>query len=312
MSALRVGIVGAGLMGVGIAQVFAAGGHEVDLYDPDPDALARAPQRLAHISDLLEQPSSGVERVTKHAELGPAVQQAKLVVEAGPELLAVKQEIFARLSQLAPPDAVLASNTSAIPIREIVTAVSDRGRTLGTHFWNPPYCVPLVEVVQSDATAPDTVAWTVGVLDELGMKPVHVRADVPGFVGNRLQHALKREAIALVASGVCDAETVDTVVKYGLGRRLGTLGPMEQSDLVGLDLTLAIHRVLMPSLDRTAEPHPHLVAKVQEGELGMKTGRGFRAWTPEEAAAVRSRLERELIEFARKQQGPEPPPSPPR
>lgn len=299
MSGLRVGVVGAGLMGAGIAQVFAAGGHEVALYDPDRKALARARQRIGEIAELLGQPRELERRVTTHNELEPAVVDAKLVIEAAPEELTLKQKIFATLEDVAAADAVLATNTSSLPIREIAARLADPSRALGTHFWNPPYCVPLVEVVQAEATAPGTVRWTMDVLERLGMKPVHVCADIPGFIGNRLQHALKREAIALVAAGVCDAETVDTVVKYGFGRRLATLGPLEQSDLVGLDLTLAIHRTLMPTLDTTAEPHPYLVAKVEAGELGMKTGRGFREWTPEQAQAVRERVEQELLTAAR-------------
>jgi 3-hydroxybutyryl-CoA dehydrogenase len=132
------------------------------------------------------------------------------------------------------------------------------------------------------------------------MKPVHVRSDVPGFVGNRLQHALKREAIALVADGVCDAETVDTVTRYGFGARLGIVGPLEQADLTGLQLTLAIHDVLMPSLDRTPVPHPFLVSKVERGETGAAVGRGFRDWAPGEAQERRTQITRELVAAARR------------
>jgi 3-hydroxybutyryl-CoA dehydrogenase len=128
---------------------------------------------------------------------------------------------------------------------------------------------------------------------------VHVRRDIPGFVGNRLQHALKREAVALVAAGVCDAETIDTVVKEGFGTRMAVLGPMEQSDLVGLDLTLEIAEVLYADLDRTAGPHPYLRDKVKAGKLGMKSGEGFRQWTPETADAVRRRLSRFLAAQAK-------------
>jgi 3-hydroxybutyryl-CoA dehydrogenase len=136
-------------------------------------------------------------------------------------------------------------------------------------------------------------------LREAGRKPVHVKKDVPGFVGNRLQHALKREAIALVAAGVCDAETIDTVVKSGFGARMAVLGPMEQSDLVGLDLTLDIQNVLLADLDRSTEPTALLKDKVASGKLGMRTGEGFRRWTPEQADAVRERLRRYLAEQAK-------------
>ena len=291
----RVAVVGAGLMGAGIAQVFAASGHPVALYDPSEDALATAPRRVRSICELLGQDLSVAELVTPTSDLAAAAGDADLVVEAAPEDRALKRELFAALSQLARPQAILASNTSSIPIRDLAAGAADRSRVVGTHFWNPPYLVPLVEVVQSEETAASVVAAVVGLLEEVGMEPVHVRADIPGFVGNRLQHALKREAIALVASGVCDAETVDTVAKLGLGRRLRVLGPLEQSDLIGLDLTLAIHEVLMPSLDRTPAPHPFLVEKVRRGELGMKSGRGFREWSPEAADAVQTRLLEELL-----------------
>lgn len=304
MSGVRIGVVGAGLMGTAIAQVLAAADHEVDLFDPSEDARHRAAVRIREIFERLGQPTAGARHVTLHKELKPAVTEAAYVFEAGPEKLPVKQEIFARLSQFAPSDAILASNTSAIPIREIGAHVTDRGRVVGAHFWNPPYAIKLVEVVQSDATTAEAVAATIQLLDEAKMKPVHVRVDTPGFVGNRLQHALKREAIALVAAGVCDAETVDTVVKHGFGRRLATLGPLEQSDLVGLDLTLDIHRTLMPALDNTPEPHPYLVERVEHGDLGMKTGHGFRHWTTDEAQTVRERFERELLEIARHRDRP--------
>jgi 3-hydroxybutyryl-CoA dehydrogenase len=136
-------------------------------------------------------------------------------------------------------------------------------------------------------------------LRRAGKTPVHVRRDIPGFVGNRLQHAMKREAIALVAAGVCDAETIDTVVKEGPGARMAVLGPMEQSDLVGLDLTLDIAEVLYAELDRTAGPHPFLRQKVHDGKLGMKTGEGLRRWTADTADAVRQRLSHFLVEQAK-------------
>jgi 3-hydroxybutyryl-CoA dehydrogenase len=154
--------------------------------------------------------------------------------------------------------------------------------------------------VQSDESDPRLIEWTIGLLGEVGMKPVHVKADIPGFIGNRLQHALKREAIALLAGGACDAETIDTVVKYGFGPRLGVLGPLEQSDLSGLTLTLQIHDVLIASLDRTPGPHPLLVEKVHRGELGASTGQGFRSWSPGEAATLRDRVSAELVELARR------------
>jgi 3-hydroxybutyryl-CoA dehydrogenase len=181
-----------------------------------------------------------------------------------------------------------------IPVARITERTRHRGRALGTHWWNPAYLIPLVEVVQAEATDPEVVERMLRLLAAAGKTPVHVRRDVPGFVGNRLQHALWREAFRLVEDGVCDAETVDVVVKSSFGRRLGVLGPIENADLVGLDLTLAIHEYLLPDLDRTPGPAAVLRDKVARGELGMTTGRGLRIWGEGEAAAVRERLLRYL------------------
>ncbi len=224
---------------------------------------------------------------------------AALVIEAAPEKLALKQKLFADLEAVVAPDTILASNSSAIPSTEIGRHLKHRERVVGTHFWNPPHLVPLVEVIQTEKTSDAVIARTMDLLRGAGLKPVHVRKDIPGFIGNRLQHALKREAIALVADGVCDAETIDDVVKSGFGARMAVLGPMEQSDLVGLNLTLDIHEALIEHLDRTAGPHPYLRDKVARGQLGMKTGEGFRRWTPQQADEVRERLRHFLADQAK-------------
>lgn len=281
-------------MGSGIAHVLAAAGHRVELFDPDPSALAAVPGRLAAISSEL-----GLEAlpgaVAVHDSLAEAVAAAALVIEAGPERLEVKREIFAELEAQAPAEAILATNTSALPIAEIAAGLRTRGRVVGTHFWNPPHLVELVEVIESEATEATVVARTIALLAEAGMRPVHVKADIPGFIGNRLQHAMKREAIALVAAGHCDAEGLDEVVKHGFGARLAVLGPLEQSDLNGLTLTLEIHETLIPDLDRTPGPDPYLVAKVRDGELGAATGRGFRQWADGEADELRGRVTEFLL-----------------
>lgn len=302
-SGTQAAVVGAGVMGAGIAHVLAAAGASVVLFDPDPAALQGALARIEAMAGALGQEIAPVKaRLSTTTELAEAAADARIVIEAGPEQLSVKREIFAALLDLAPDRAVLASNTSAIPIRDIAAGVSGSERILGTHFWHPPQLVPLVEVIQSDATSPEAVDWTIALLAVSGMRPVRIRADVPGFVGNRLQHALKREAIALVAAGVCDAETLDTVVTSGFGIRLGILGPLEQADLGGLDLTYKIHQVVMPALDNTPVPHPYLAAKVERGELGAKTGRGFGEWTPERARARRQEVEHFLLDAARRRQ----------
>ena len=293
---LKIGVVGGGLMGHGIAYLLAAAGHQVGVFELSDDLRTSLPQRLQSICDLLGDDPAVVRRISLHAELAPAVKDAAFVFEAAPEKLPLKQKIFAELESLASADTILASNSSAIPTTEIGRNLVHRERVVGTHFWNPPHLVPLVEVIQNEKTSEAVVARTIELLRDAGKVPVHVRRDIPGFVGNRLQHALKREAIALVAAGVCDAETLDTVVKEGFGARMAVLGPLEQSDLVGLDLTLDISEVLVADLDRSAGPHPFLREKVGAGKLGMKSGEGFRKWTPEQADAVRDRLRSFLAE----------------
>jgi 3-hydroxybutyryl-CoA dehydrogenase len=295
----RIGIVGGGLMGHGIAYLLAAAGHSLGVFEPAADLRASMPQRLQSILDLLGDDPKLVSRITVHEKLAPAVKAAAFVFEAAPEKLPLKQKLFAELESLVASDTILASNSSAIPSTEIGRHLAHRARVVGTHFWNPPHLVPLVEVIQNEKTSDETVRATMELLREAGKTPVHVRRDVPGFVGNRLQHAMKREAVALVAAGVCDADTIDIVVREGFGARTAVLGPMEQSDLVGLNLTLDIAEVLYQHLDNTAGPHPFLREKVMAGKLGMKTGEGLRKWTPEAADAVRQRLSRFLAEQAK-------------
>jgi 3-hydroxybutyryl-CoA dehydrogenase len=258
------------------------------------------PARIAEICDLLGTDRAAADRVIGGSSIAWAAANASIIIEAAPERLALKQQIFATLEQHAPADAILASNTSALPISQIAAGLPTRERILGAHFWNPPHLVPLVEIVLMDEANRPAAERLAGVLRAIGRHPVFVQRDIPGFIGNRLQHALKREAIALVAAGVCDAETIDDVVKQGFGARLGVLGPLEQSDLVGLDLTKNIHDTLIPDLDTTAHTHPYLETLIAKGDLGMKTGRGFRQWTPEQADAVRERLRRALIDTARR------------
>lgn len=294
MQKAQIAVIGAGLMGHGIAYLFAAAGHHVRVQDPEEIARDALPKRIGEIADLLGDASSPASRIEAGSDIAWAVANADLVVEAAPEKLALKQEIFSQLERHAPPHAILCSNTSVIPIGAISARIADKSRVLGTHFWNPPHLVPLVEIVlMSEANRPAAqVVETL--LREIGRHPVLVHRDISGFVGNRLQHALKREAIALVAAGVCDAETIDDVVKLGFGARLAVLGPLEQSDLVGLDLTKAIHDVVIADLDVTPTTHPYLDALVAQGKLGMKSGEGFRRWTPELAEATRERLRRFL------------------
>jgi 3-hydroxybutyryl-CoA dehydrogenase len=297
---LCIGIVGGGRMGSGIAYMLAQAGHAVGLFDTDPASLDLLPERFESIAGLLGHDGAAFRRINSSTDLGTIVQKADMVIEAAPERLEIKQSLFSQLDELAPAHAILASNTSAIPIAAIAERVSDKSRVIGTHFWNPPHLIRLVEVVQSDLGSGPAIDKAMEILGGAGWTPVHLKRDIPGFVGNRMQHALKREAIALVAAGVCDAKTVDTVVKMGFGGRLGVIGPLEQSDMLGLELTKNIHDVLLPDIDVTPHTQDHLNNLIAAGKLGMKTGEGFRTWTEEEADEVRNRLDNFLAEQARK------------
>ncbi len=290
----RIAVIGAGLMGHGIAQVFALHGHDVTIYDSFENNLKSVKDRItANLRDLGDDPKA-VERVTPQGDLAAAVRNADYVVEAVLEDLPLKQKLFAEIESYVRPDTILSSNTSVIPITKIMEGLKHRERALGTHWWNPPYLVPLVEVIGTQWTSQAAIDWTMKLHKDNGKTPVHVRKDVAGFVGNRLQHALWREAVALVENGICDAETVDTVIKASFGRRLAVLGPLENADLVGTDLTLAIHTTVLPEIESRPGPSPYLEKLVADGKLGMKSGEGFRTWTPEQQAALRSQVTQHL------------------
>jgi 3-hydroxybutyryl-CoA dehydrogenase len=290
MAKARIAVIGAGLMGHGIAQVFALAGHDVTIYDSFAAILDSAKARiLTNLKDLGDD-QKAIERVTPVGNLAQAVREADYVVEAVLEDLALKKKLFAEIENYVRSDTILASNTSVIPITRIMEGLKRRDRALGTHWWNPPYLVPLVEVIETQWTSPQAIDFTMKLHAAAGKKPAHVKKDVPGFIGNRLQHALWREAVALVESGICDAETVDNVIKSAFGRRLAMLGPLENANMVGTDLTLAIHKTVLPDIDSRPRPSPYLEKLVKDQKLGFKSGEGFRKWSPEQQAALRSKV----------------------
>lgn len=291
---LQIAVIGAGLMGHGIALTLARAGQYVAVTDPSPEARAALAARVSESLALMGESEAQIAKILKKIEIvdtiESAVKGAFAVFEAAPEKMALKQSIFAEIEAHAPDDCILASNTSVMPITEIMSGLRLKNRALGTHWWNPPHMIPLVEVIRTEWTEEGVVQAMMDLLADAGKTPVRVEKDVPGFIGNRLQHALWREAISLVERGICDAESVDTVVKSCFGRRLSVLGPLENADLVGTDLTLDIHNTVLADLEDRAGPSPYLERLVAEGKLGMKTGEGFRKWTPEDAAATRNRV----------------------
>ena len=287
---MKVAVVGAGLMGHGIAQVFALGGHAVALHDAVPAVRAGVRDRIARNLAELGLPPAALDAIIVRDDLAATVADADLVVECIAEDLAAKQALFAAVEPLARPDAVLATNTSVIRVTDIMGGLQRRERALATHWWNPPHLVPLVEIVATPWTDPAVVDVMMALHAALGQTPVHVKKDVNGSIGNRLQMAMWREALHLVETGVADAATIDAVVKASFGRRLAVLGPLENADLIGLELTRAIHANLFPTLDARPHPSPLLDGLVGAGHLGMRSGEGLRRWTPEEAEATRLRL----------------------
>jgi 3-hydroxybutyryl-CoA dehydrogenase len=293
-----VAVIGAGLMGSGIAACFAAAGYEVAVHDPVPEALAAAPARIAGCLEAMGAAADAIAAVRVESRPQDAVASAGFVFEAAPEDLELKQEIFARLDAIAAPGCILASNSSAMRPTEIFARAEHAGRTVGTHWWNPPHLVPLVEVVRGERTDEETFERTFELLAAVGKVPVRVERDPAGFVGNRLQHALWREAFQLVDEGVCDAETIDTVVKNGFGPRLAALGPMENADLVGLELTLSIHSYLLPRLTPPSEPAAGLRERIADGRTGMAAGEGWRRWPEGSPERVQAEVSEHLREAA--------------
>lgn len=295
----KIAIVGGGSMGHGCAMVFGAAGYPVGLYSRRAETLQKAVEGMRHDLTFLAERGLGkledvepiMARMSLTQNMEEAAADADFVLECVAEDMALKQETFQKLDQMCKPDAILATNTSVMSPTEIASTSKKRDRILGTHWWNPPFLIPLVEVVQTEETAPWVVDVTMELHRVIGKRPVHCKKDVPGFVANRLQHALWREAVSIVERGIADPATVDESIKYGPGFRLPVLAPLENADMVGLDLTLSIHNYVLKYLEDSHEASPLLKQKVEKGELGFKTGGvGFQKWTPEEQKALRTRL----------------------
>jgi len=291
--ALQAAIIGAGLMGHGIAQVFATAGHRVRITDANERALNEAPRRIAaSLADLGIEEAPVLARIQLTPSLAETLDDCTAVIEAVPEKIELKRTLFQQIAELAPRDALLATNTSSIPVTEIGRDLPDhaRRRLVGLHWWNPPVLVPLVEVIRTVFVDPAFFDRAFELMRLVGKEPVRVEKDIPGFIGNRLMHAFWREAISLVDAGVCDAETIDLVVKRGFGLRLPVLGPMENADLVGLELTRDIQRVIFPHLEKSSEPSHLLDRLIAERKFGMRSGEGLRKWTPEQISNAKRDL----------------------
>ena len=300
----NVKIFGAGLMGKNIAYVMASNPEfEVTLYpikEQDPKEGIRRNTR-----ELVENGIITSEEVEKHLKRihfttdidHSAIKNTDLVIEAVFEDMDIKRKVFKDLEERCSKEAIFCTNSSVMSPSEISKNLKFRERFVGTHFWNPAHLIPLVEVIKSDATTDNVAQTMMDIFEAVGKKPVLCRKDVPGFIGNRMQHALWREAVYIVEQGIADAKTVDDAVKYSFGLRLPQLAPLENADMVGLDLTYNIHKTVLSDLCDSHEPSPLLEKLKDEGKLGFKSNEGFQKWTKDEQERLSSDLNKYLIKM---------------
>jgi len=297
----RVGIVGTGLMGSGIAAVFAAAGRTVLLFDKDPRRLDEATKRIVEIYEEMRgagltslsqtEMLSHIKPVSEFADL----RTVEFIIEAVPEVLEIKQALYRELETTVAERVILASNTSGFMPSKLSEFLVHPDRFIVAHFWNPPHAIPLVEVVPSQHTSAAVVERTIALLRESRAEPVLVEKEIPGFIGNRLQYAMLREALAIVRSGAASPEAVDTVMKASLGRRYATVGPLETADLGGLDTFLTIASHLMPELAKDEDVLELMRIRVEAGDTGLRSGKGFYPWPPERADQVIKRRNADLL-----------------
>jgi len=289
----HVAVVGGGIMGGDIAIIFAAGGWNVHVMSPSAKTRDALPARIAAGLKQLGAPDSSARLVKTYPKLDTLpMGEVSLVVEAATEDLPLKHRIFADLERLTRPDAILASNTSTFPISEIGKHLKTRSRVAGMHYFMPAHLVPLVEIISAEFTDRKVAERLINLMRELGKAPIDVSKDVPGFVGNRLQHALMREALWLVANGVTTPEGIDTAVRFGFGFRYIACGPMMQKELSGWDTNLFAGTSVYPHLYNEKAPPPFLKEMVEMGHVGMKAKHGLWEWTDEKIAREKSRIER--------------------
>ncbi|MGI9148848.1 MAG: 3-hydroxyacyl-CoA dehydrogenase family protein [Chloroflexota bacterium] len=306
----RVAVLGAGMMGPGIAVTLALAGHDATVHGRTPESLQRGLEAIERCLGLLRDEHlvtsraaiAARRRIDGSTDLAAAVARATFVFESVAEDLELKQRLFAQIERLVGPDTVLASNTSGLPITRIAEGMHSPERAATTHFWNPPHLMPLVEIVKGERTSEQTITRLHDVLTLAGKRVVVVRKDLPGQLGNRLLHALFREAFHLVQEGVATVEDVDAALKYGPGLRFPAYGLLEHADMVGLDMMLAIESYLFGALTNIDQPPAFVQDLVANGDLGAKTGRGLYDWTQRSAADVLAQRDAFIVSRLRERQ----------
>ncbi|MDE0553957.1 MAG: 3-hydroxyacyl-CoA dehydrogenase family protein [Candidatus Poribacteria bacterium] len=300
----HIAVIGAGLMGHGIAQEFAYAGYHVHLQDVAEVQLQTARTQIEKNLTMLaenaivekESISPTLARIQTDTALEAVAENADVVVEAVTENLSLKQQVFEKLDAICPPHAILASNTTALMPSQIGVNTKRKDKILNTHYFNPPYLIPLVELIRSPETSNETVQVTFELLTSIGKTPAIIEKEVPGFVGPRLQAALIREAFAIVEQGIASAETVDLVVRNSFGRRLSVAGPFEVFELAGWDLVLAAFEELYKDLNSSSDINPLLREMVVSGKLGVKSGEGFYEWQADSVQTIQAQMNSALIQ----------------
>ncbi len=296
-------VVGAGLMGHGIAHVLAQRADFATMYDVSREALDLADARIRDTLEslvehgILDQgDADGIaSRIRGTTDLAEAVKGASVVVEASPEDMDLKRRLFTELERLVPPDTIIASNSSGMSVGDMTGHLAHQERVVGSHFFLPAQVIPLVEVSRGPRTSNETMERTMELWRSCGKRPIRIEKDVNGYVANRLQAALVREATNLVAEGVASAEDIDTAVQTSFGLRFMVSGPLEQRDLGGLDLHVALARGLWPHLSKSDGPFPPVVEMVERGDLGLKSGKGFFDWSGRDPEEVRRERTTQMI-----------------
>ena len=308
MKIKNVAVLGAGTMGHGIAELAALASCNVLLCDISDELLAKALNAIETNLNTLASPGERKEnssaiimrRIKCVKSISEAVVSADLVIECLPEILEFKRKIFKELDEICKPDVILATNTSGLSPTAIAKGLKHPERVVVAHFWNPPQLIPLVEVVPGEKTSKETVDKTMEWVKVLGKQPVRMRRECLGFIGNRLQFALLREALYIVEQGYADTEEVDKSIMYGHGRRLPVTGPFCSADMGGLDIFHNISAYLFADLSNASEPSGLMQKLVEEGNLGLKSGRGFYDWTPEMKEKMLKLRTDTLIDFLEK------------
>jgi 3-hydroxybutyryl-CoA dehydrogenase/5-formyl-3-hydroxy-2-methylpyridine 4-carboxylate dehydrogenase len=293
----RAAVIGTGTMGPGMGAVLARAGYDTALYDTSAEALRRAPASVALAEGALERldaPRTDGGGIRYESDLAAALDGASLVIEAVPERLEIKHEVFPQLEQHVADDAILASNTSGIPITQIATVTAHPERVVGMHWSNPPHLIPMIEVIPGEATSPAVVEATKGIVRSFGYHAV-VEREVPGFVENRILYAILRECLDLVDRGIIDPEGLDTNVRWGIGYKLAVIGPMELLDMAGLDIYNAVGSYLNQDLSNESGVSSTIRDRIADGRLGMKSGAGIYEYTPERIDELRAQRAAKLI-----------------